>query len=264
MKRPPSALACSLVAVLAMAAAYAYVARSGVPKPSGRIGLTLGVVGLLLMLSTEFAYSLRKRVRRFTVGPMSAWLEVHIFTGVVGSSLVLLHSGGKFQGVAGLAALLTLVIVASGFVGRYVYTAMPRTPEGMEVTVQEMEQHIARLDEQLHVLGVNLLGEQALADAMRPPCSGWLLLLALPILRWLHRRRLHCAVRTLTTAEKARVQRLENLLTARYRLLLQLRALPYARRMLSIWHLAHVPLGIVLFTLAFVHVAGALYYSVMK
>jgi hypothetical protein len=261
MNRRPSALACAALALLAIAAMYACVARNGIPRPSSMIGLTLGTLGLLLMLSTEFAYSLRKRVRGFNFGRMSTWLELHIFTGIVGAFLVVLHSGGKFQGLAGVALVLTLAIVASGFIGRYVYTAMPRTLEGAELTVQEMEEHIARLDEQLQVLGISLLGEQALADAMQPPRSSWLLVLARPILRWRHRRRLRRAVAKLTAVERARVTRLESLLADRYRLLLQIEALPFARRLLSIWHLAHVPRGIVLFTLAFVHVVGALDYS---
>jgi hypothetical protein len=33
------------------------------------------------------------------------------------------------------------------------------------------------------------------------------------------------------------------------------------RRLLSLWHLFHIPLGLVLFTLAFIHVGGALYYA---
>jgi hypothetical protein len=263
LRRPASALAFSMIAVLAVTLAYACLTRSGVPKASSLTGHVLGIVGLLLMLSTELLYSLRKRVRRLTLGRMSVWLEAHIFTGIVGSYLVLLHSGGKFHGLAGATAVLTVVIVASGFVGRYLYTAMPRTLDGVEVTVREMEEHIATLDERLRVLGVSLLGREALSAAMEVPRRGWLIVLGRGFLRWRHGRRLRRSIQRLSVTDRVRAAPLEKLLTDRYRLLLQIQALPTTRRLLSVWHMAHVPLGVVLFTLAFVHVGGAVYYATL-
>ena len=47
---------------------------------------------------------------------MARWLEFHIFTGIVGPYLVLLHTSWKFNGLAGVVMLLTGVIVLSGFI----------------------------------------------------------------------------------------------------------------------------------------------------
>ena len=58
--------------------------RSGVPKPGSAVGLTLGVVGLVLMLATETLYAMRKRWRHFPYGPTRIWLKFHIVTGIVG------------------------------------------------------------------------------------------------------------------------------------------------------------------------------------
>ena len=33
------------------------------------------------------------------------------------------------------------------------------------------------------------------------------------------------------------------------------------RRLLALWHVFHVPLGVALFTLAFIHIGAALYYA---
>jgi hypothetical protein len=63
---------------------------------------------------------------------MATWLKFHIFTGIVGPFLVLLHSSWKFNGLAGATLLLTGVIVLSGFIGRYIYTRIPRTADGIE------------------------------------------------------------------------------------------------------------------------------------
>ena len=47
--------------------------------------------------------------------------------------MVLLHTSWKFNGLAGATTLLTLIIVISGFIGRYIYTRIPRTMEGLEI-----------------------------------------------------------------------------------------------------------------------------------
>ena len=104
------------------------------------------------MLMTETLYTLRKRSRRAGWGRMSTWLDFHIFTGLVGPYLVLLHSSWKFNGLAGIVMLLTVVIVASGFIGRYIYTAVPRTAEGAEIEAAQLERQIAEVDGELRRL----------------------------------------------------------------------------------------------------------------
>jgi hypothetical protein len=69
------------------------------------------------------------------------------------------------------------------------------------------------------------------------------------------------ALRELSATGPAQAAKLERLLLERYRLLMQVQSLAVTRQLLALWHLAHVPLGVVLFTLAFVHVGGALYYA---
>jgi cytochrome b561 len=47
--------------------------------------------------------------------------------------MVLLHSSWKFNGLAGVTTLLTVIIVVSGFIGRYIFTRIPRTMDGLEI-----------------------------------------------------------------------------------------------------------------------------------
>lgn len=101
-----------------------------IPAASDLFGHGLGIFGFVLMLMTEMLYSIRKRVRSVRFGRMSRWLQFHIFTGLVGPYMVLLHTSWKFNGLAGVTTLLTVVIVISGFVGRYIYTRIPRTADG--------------------------------------------------------------------------------------------------------------------------------------
>lgn len=104
-----------------------------IPPASELFGHGIGVVGFIFMLLTEMLYSLRKRSRSVKWGRMSTWLQLHIFTGLVGPYMVLLHTSWKFNGIAGATTLLTIIIVVSGFIGRYIFTRIPRTLDGMEI-----------------------------------------------------------------------------------------------------------------------------------
>ena len=111
-----------------------------IPAASDLFGHGLGILGFILMLMTELFYSLRKRSRSVRWGKMSSWLQFHIFTGLVGPYMVLLHTSWKFNGIAGVTTLFTIVIVVSGFIGRYIYTRIPRTTDGLEIQSNLSEQ----------------------------------------------------------------------------------------------------------------------------
>ena len=126
--RRPTELWAALGTVALLTAVYVPLARGGAPASSGLFGHVLGIAGFLLMLFAETGYTWRKRVHREGPGPMRRWLQAHVFTGIVGPYLVLLHSAFRFRGIAGVAALLVLVIVLSGVVGRFAFTAAPKRP----------------------------------------------------------------------------------------------------------------------------------------
>ena len=122
----------ALAAIAATTALYVAVyLRAGLlPAASHLFGHGIGVLGFVLMLMTETLYSFRKRSTSARWGSMSSWLKFHMFTGMVGSYMVLLHPAMRFRGLAGVVTLLTLVVVISGLVGRYIYTAVPRALDG--------------------------------------------------------------------------------------------------------------------------------------
>ena len=76
-----------------------------------------GVLGMLLLL----AYSLTKRIpwlrRRVALGTM---LSFHVYTGMIGAVLGILHTGHYYRSPLGIALVsVMLAVVLSGFVGRY-------------------------------------------------------------------------------------------------------------------------------------------------
>jgi len=248
------------------------VARLGaVPAASNLFGHGLGVVGFLLMLMTETLYSIRKRSRYARWGQMSSWLRFHIFTGLVGPYMVVLHTSWKFHGLAGAVTAMAVVVVLSGFVGRYIYTAVPRTADGLALESGELEAQIAsaqaRLEQWLAAqpaaarnTASNLVG----ASSAAPPTAGVALVLGRLFLGWRagreasrERRRLGAAVGA------AQARELDGLLRHRQTLQQQAASLMAARRLLAIWHSVHIPIGLVLFTAASIHVGAALYYATL-
>ena len=59
------------------------------------------------------------------------------------------------------------------------------------------------------------------------------------------------------------MRQLERMLDRRETLKRQEVTLARARRAMAVWHAVHIPLGLALFTAAFVHAAAALYYATL-
>lgn len=148
----------TLLAIIAVTALYAlaYWQAGQFPRASGLVGHGIGIVGFILMLMTATLYSIRKLADTARWGSMQTWLRFHMITGLVGPYMVLLHTAMKFQGLAGLAMLLTVVVVISGIVGRYIYTAVPRTIESSaaEADSPDLERRLGRLRSQRGALAM--------------------------------------------------------------------------------------------------------------
>lgn len=92
--------------------------------PGSLAGSLLGIAGAVLMvlvlvypLVKYFAW-LRQRVTKHV--SMRAVLSFHIYAGVLGALLGILHTGHKFYSPLGIALVSSmLIVVLSGFIGRY-------------------------------------------------------------------------------------------------------------------------------------------------
>jgi hypothetical protein len=248
----------ALALIAAISAWYFLLARTSTARGSSAVEHGMGIVGFLLMLVTESAYSLRKRIHRFTFGSMRAWMQAHVITGLVGACLVVLHAAGKYQGLAGVLAFLTLILIVSGFIGRYIYTAVPRSSDDAEIGLAELRDRIAVATGRLRKLGVEVWSPD---DGDRSQGPGRVLLR--PWLRWRQRRAVRRLVSELEGDLESHANDLEELLAQRGRLEMQLDALVAGRRLLALWHLFHVPLSVLVFALAFVHIGAAVHYAML-
>lgn len=124
----------TLAGIVVVTAVYfgVYLFSGALPDASSLVGHWTGVAGIVLMLMAETLYSIRKQARDARWGKTASWLRFHIVTGLLGPYMVLAHTALKFRGLAGAVMLLTVVVVLSGVVGRYIYTAVPREIEGVD------------------------------------------------------------------------------------------------------------------------------------
>ena len=109
-------------------------------KPSGAIGHGLGIVGTLAMVIGVSSYIMRKRMKILSkLGLLKHWLEFHIFLCTLGPILVLFHTSFKFGGVVAVSFWSMVAVFLSGVIGRYIYIQIPRSIEGRELTLQEVQ-----------------------------------------------------------------------------------------------------------------------------
>ena len=95
-------------------------------RPSGLIGHGYGIVGTILILA-NLLYLARRRLARWSLGSMKTWLNLHVFTGLFGSLLILFHSAFQFRTPIAVVTAISLgVVVVTGIAGRYLYALTPR------------------------------------------------------------------------------------------------------------------------------------------
>lgn len=244
-------------------AVRAYEPQHRLLRPSGKAGQSFGLAGTVLML-VPFAYIARKRLKPLrSAGSLKHWLELHLFCGVVGPVLVTFHTSFKFNGIISAAYWSMVTVMASGFVGRYLYVRIPRSIRGNEMTRAELDGRAAELREQI----LAAVRQPALMDALHQfetevvPAAGQLSLADQFLGDARLRRRLHAfegilrehGVPAAAIDETARVMR-ERMLLLRHRAYLE-----RTRRLFELWHVFHLPLVYLLLGIAAAHIGLVLY-----
>ena len=107
-------------------------------RPSGPIGIKLGMLGVLLFFLI-YLYPLRKKWGWLgRQGNSRHWLDFHVVLGTVAPIIIAFHSTFKFGNIAGMAFWSMLAVTLSGFIGRYLYAQIPRNLSAAELTMKEM------------------------------------------------------------------------------------------------------------------------------
>lgn len=94
--------------------------------PGSGIGLSMGILGSLMMLLSVASYVPRKYLDSWQhFGPKQYWLDLHIVAGFSGALLVFFHAAFLGRKIPGLANLAMWGTVASGILLRFVSVRVP-------------------------------------------------------------------------------------------------------------------------------------------
>jgi hypothetical protein len=241
-----------------------YLPEHQLLRPSGPVGLTLGIAGVVSMLMT-LPYAVRKRWTPLArLGAVKNWLEFHIFFGIVGPVLITMHTAFKFNGLISVGYWLMMTVWASGFVGRYLYVRIPKTIRGVELSYAQVGAHVARLQQQLQAASLPEPVRREL-DAFeravtpigdRAPGALDLFFGELRVRARLALLRRHLRAEGIDIAA---LTSLVQLAAERATLARRMAHLERTRHLFELWHVFHRPLVFALFAIVAIHVGVALY-----
>jgi hypothetical protein len=241
-------------------------------KPSGTIGLHLGMVAFAMFLIV-YIYPLRKLWPWLgRQGSARHWLDYHVLLGITAPVLVTFHSAFKFSGLAGVAFWIMVIVALSGVVGRYIYSQIPRKMNFVEVSLSEAKGQSEKLAEQLKNLGI--LAPRDIEALVRLPdahesermstlaalCKMMLFDVQFPFRVWRLRQKMlwsHRKTMSLVGLRKTQNAKLETAITtAKEQIVLAKKILFLSKtnKMLHLWHLIHRPFSYSFAVLASIHV----------
>jgi hypothetical protein len=260
---------------LGLTAAYVVYRWGRFPHGGSWPGIAFGILATLL-IALLLWYGVRKRQYRSRRGTMEAWLQSHVYLGLLSVVVVLYHSGFRFADKVAVAALVVLsLVVITGLFGAILYTTVPRlltdvqgdaTPDELSVEIQRFNRSMARLAEGKSPTFRRI--HERLAEEMRPrPLSGWRILFRPARLArggagegrpegdgW---------TELLRRVEKDEQEDLRELLVRSRQAREQLHRLVAQQRyknLLEVWLYAHVPLSLALAVLVLAHLVAVFYY----
>lgn len=245
-------------------------------RPSGPVGVNLGIFGVLLFFLI-YLYPLRKRWGWLgRQGNSRHWLDFHVVLGTAAPLVIALHSSFKFGGIAGMAFWIMTLVTASGFIGRYLYSQIPRSLNAAELTIKEIQDMEVKLrwaaEDKHEKIGTSLIDLFALPspaqvaripifvalcwmiwlDLKRPFQVSWIRLRAGGFFAWLG---------SLFGILQTRNPQLETAIqTARKQASLSKRVLFLSRtkQVFLLWHVIHRPFSYSFALLAIVHIVVVL------
>jgi hypothetical protein len=236
-------------------------------KPSGYIGQSLGFVALAAFLFL-WLYPIRKRYANALAptGSVGSWLDVHVVAGLLVPLIAATHASWRFSGLIGLGYLSLFVVFLSGVVGRYLYSHVPRSRNGLELTLEDaIGERKALLYEIAKAGGLPMTVLEKILDPGGMPTlsSNPLRVIARMVGDDLTRRRRVRALRRVLLAARpdgpaldaATLRGLLRLVRREIALGQQVRMLDGIHRVFRYWHAAHKPFALTALGAVLLHVA---------
>ena len=237
-------------------------------KPSGSIGHGFGIIGTTLMVIGVVIYVVRKRVKRFArFGLLKHWLEFHIFLCTLGPLLVLFHTAFKFGGIVSISFWSMVAVVLSGIIGRFIYLQMPRSIDGVELSLEESRELNFDLSYQLrqkHNLNDSIINKLDSYSDNESSAINTLSLLPIMIKGfWEDRSALNEITISLKKSNVPRknIREVKKMCKAKLKLNRRLSLLKTTQKLFSYWHIIHFPFAILMLVIMVVHVTITLAFG---
>lgn len=236
-------------------------------KPSGVFGHGLGIIGTLMILIGVFSYIARKRYKFLArMGRLKYWLEFHIFLCSVGPVLVLFHTAFKFGGIVSIAFWSMVAVVASGVIGRFIYIQIPRTIEGRELSLNEVQALKSNMEAILKdTYGLDEPGYNAILESMRvnPRETGGNLLGGM-INKYFEDQKTIRKVKNIlrgNNLSSADLKKVTDLIRNEISLNNRIDRLQTMQKLFKYWHVAHLPFALIMLIIMVIHVGVTLAFG---
>jgi hypothetical protein len=246
-----------------------FSAKHHLLKPSGAVGINMGVLGVL-MLCAIFVYPLRKRWAWLQKqGNSRHWLDYHVILGIAAPVFIAFHSSFKFRGVAGIAFWVMVGVAVSGLVGRYLYGLIPPHIAEAELSLKVFRQILTH---QKTVPQTNL--HPLLHLPTREQAARWPVIVALAYVvasdlarpfhvaglrvKSMKSRRVLAGLAGLLPAKDTQVEWVIGLAQKQAALSGRILFLTQMQRVFRLWHVVHKPFSYAFAVLALFHIIVAM------
>lgn len=245
-------------------------------RPSGTIGLKLGILGTVLFFII-FLYALRKVIPWLgRIGTARHWMDFHVIAGVTAPVVIALHASFKFRGIAGVAFWIMLAVALSGVIGRYLYSQIPRSMTAAELSLNELQANEQELTDA--IASQEIYSVQQLKRVLDVPSADHIrrigpllalfemfaLNLRLPFQVAALRRQASIAagrirsIGGLFPSANPEVERVVRLVRQKSSLSRRMVFLSHTQRVFNLWHVIHRPFSYAFAVLAFIHIVAVM------
>lgn len=220
-------------------------------KPSGIMGHTLGVIGTFLITFGVFIYIARKRYGILSrLIRLKYLLEFHIFLCTLGPILILFHTTFKFGGIVAIAFWSMVAVVLSGVIGRFIYIQIPRSIEGRELSIQDIQQK--REDFEVHIRKNEAINPETLHLILsNNEAQRWGLRTAFINYSKIKKIKKNLKSSRLSREEKAAIVEMAK---EEMSLASKIGRLEQMQKLFKYWHVVHMPFAIIMLIIVLIHV----------
>ncbi|MBT8231450.1 MAG: hypothetical protein HKO66_01350 [Saprospiraceae bacterium] len=224
-------------------------------KPGGTLGHGLGILGTLMILFGVTIYIARKRYNFMSkYFRLKYLLEFHIFLCTLGPILIVFHTSFKIGGIVSIAFWCMVAVVLSGVIGRFIYIQIPRTIEGRELGLNEVQELKNELSQSLvtnYALDQNTLETIKSVGEYNPlSLSGW-------TKSKLTIAKIKSSLKKQVSNKGSR-QNLIATITQEVSLSQKIKRLQTMQKLFKYWHVAHLPFALIMLVIVLIHVVVTL------